>query len=157
MRDIKFKAKRKDNQEWVYGYYVRLYNTQNKRVTYRVYTGYSEYCGDELFEEFYEVIPETICEYTGLKDKNGVEIYENDVLLRTLYDDEGKEYLKAEYTVIFDTEEPRFIINENWEELRYMNWKRNHKKYKQQLGSFGVKTNELEVIGNIYDKEVEQC
>lgn len=52
-REIKFKAKRKDNNEWVYGYYVRLYNTQNKKVSHRIYTGYSEYCCDE-FIEIYE-------------------------------------------------------------------------------------------------------
>lgn len=65
MREIKFKAKRIDNGEWVYG----SINTDNKTV-------YEILC-DEGGD--YEVIPETVCQFTGLKDKNGNDIYECDI------------------------------------------------------------------------------
>lgn len=130
MREIKFKAKRKDNQEWVYGYYVKLYNTQNKEISNRIYTGYSEYCCDELFEEFYEVIPETICECTGLKDKNCVEIYENDIV----------EVVSDNWDII-EPKERKFVV-----------------EYRQDSFGIGYDLADLfdfEVIRNIHDKEVE--
>ena len=68
MREILFKAKRKDNKEWVYGW------------VHRGLLGNVWYLIEEYDSKSIEVIPETICEYTGLKDKNGVKIFENDNL-----------------------------------------------------------------------------
>lgn len=130
MREILFKAKREDNGKWVEGNYVKKYDLSGKRHLILYVDNYVRW-------KCVGIDPKTLCQFTGLYDKNDKKIWENDIVNT---DSNVRAQIKfGLYSNSFST----WKRNQGF----YMDFM-NKEYYRPDLGYWAKKT---VVIGNIFD------
>lgn len=128
-----FKAKRVDNGEWVIGYLYRLSEINPPFIMLRKYG------------ESYEVDEHTICQCTGLKDKNGKLIWENDIIKKDFYTDYDAYANSEAYTGRIQYEDG------GWSVERTMSNGRICASPIIDMIAYSKDIEQFEVIGNIFD------
>lgn len=94
IEDIKFKAKRLDNLEWVEGYFYQECNN-----TYIIEDRQSESMLNR--NEAVLVDPSTVCQFTGLKDCDGTDIFEGDLLAEKRFPMYEVGYVDSEFAASY--------------------------------------------------------
>lgn len=81
MREILFKAKILDNGEWVcWNIYGELCRLSGKRTRLAIKNGATTHYYDYIYQVIERIDKNTICQYTGLTDKNGNKVFIGDIV-----------------------------------------------------------------------------
>ncbi len=124
VENIKFKGKRLDNNTWVEGYfYAECGNT------YIIEDRQSESMLNR--NGAHQVDPLTVCQFTGLKDCEGNEIWEGDIVEREIYD-LYKGFVKAKAVIEYSVGAFAAMVN---------------------IAPYPLYSQDVKVVGNKFDKE----
>ena len=132
MREIRFRGISKNNNRWVYGF-VSIDKNSAKME------GFPHYISRASGYLPVEVVPKSVGQYTGLKDKNGVEIYEGDYIRYSMRTINGSVFTHV--CRVFQHESGTWRIEGYHED--------NHSY--ETKGTVYEKRLICEVIGNVYE------
>ena len=135
-REIKFRGKRIDNKQWFYG---SLYYGFSEASGYKGIGAYlTAYEPENNSFTTYEIDPKTVGQYTGLKDKNGVDGFADDIVKA------GKDEL---FKIGWFEDTASWILSGlETGKVRWIECRENF-----CLNDFQINFKECEVIGNIYE------
>lgn len=139
-REIKFRGKSKKDGKWLYGYLgeskVRILNTEYlEKVIFNNVLSFNSDNYPFIVKDI-SVDPNTVGQYTGLKDKNGKEIYEGDIVKTPLLDPIFGDILADAWcNALIRFNQGSFVVS-------YYN---SHNIYLQDL------CDKIELLGNIHD------
>lgn len=141
MRDILFRGKRKDNGEWIGGYYA----IQSNHACFAHELKHQHFIFKDVCLDFnlgglqnFEVIPETVGQYIGLTDKNGNKIFEGDIVV-------CKQAINGNFI--------DYYVEIDFVEMKYGAFGLHRKQGYYRPFKDWLEDYEYEVIGNIYDNK----
>lgn len=146
MREIKFRGQRTDNDKWVYGYY---FVATARQLGHNVPLASARLCHSILDEDGvkWDIHPKSVGQFTGLCDKQNVDIYEGDIVIctiwETLADENGSEEREGRATaqVKYLEDDARYYLYDmegNWISETTEPWTEDF---------------DIEVVGNVYENK----